>query len=252
MCAQTRTFIVLSAIWVVGVVVFGAFYAFVLIGAHGFEWVPKANLTDDCWTQNCWPPAGSDGASDVYASNDDVAKVSPQANYYANIAIHWLTALFSYITLYTLPWRISNAVHLWGCCCTRRSCEEGFDFYGRPTKGIWCESRRAARRGGEKRGSCLSLSTLHHQWRCLPCTHVCLFLTDGSLPSRSCAPFGRHPCACRFHIPPKKRKPIVFLLCGNAFCQYATQACRFIWSSFDDSQVGCGPDHLRCQLCSLP
>ena len=44
----------------------------------------------------------------------------------------------------------------------------------------------------------------------------------------------------RFHIPPQKRKPIVFLLCGNAFCQYATQLCRFYWSSFDDSQTVVG------------
>lgn len=42
--------------------------------------------------------------------------------------------------------------------------------------------------------------------------------------------------APRFHIPPHKRRWIVALLCGNAFFQYATQATRFIWSSYDDSQ----------------
>ena len=45
-----------------------------------------------------------------------------------------LTAQFSYITLFSIPWRVANAVHLLG---KKRSCDEGHDFYGRTTSGIW-------------------------------------------------------------------------------------------------------------------
>ena len=37
-----------------------------------------------------------------------------EANDLANVSIQILTALFSYILFLTLPWRISNAVHLLG------------------------------------------------------------------------------------------------------------------------------------------
>ena len=198
---RTRTFIVLSAIWVTCVVVFGIMYVVFLLGWHGLPFAYKlgnttytlvapSDLPPDIFAEMCPPtrtcvPMSDDPTTpptqpemDSFTERFPGGKwASPMADYYGNVAIHILTALFSYITLFTLPWRIANAVHLWGCCCTRRSCEAGVDFYGRPTKGIW------------------------------------------------------------FHIPPPKRKPVVFLLCGNAFMQYATQLCRFIWSSFDASQV---------------
>jgi hypothetical protein len=146
---KTRTFIILTVLWVIAVVVFGCMFFFLLIGAHGFE-----DQTD--------------------AFGNVTASATDRANDLGNISIQILTALFSYITLFTLPWRIANAAHLW---CSRRSCEAGLDFYGRPAKGIW------------------------------------------------------------WHIPPQKRKCIVGLLVGNAFMQYATQACRFAWSSYAASQA---------------
>ena len=42
--------------------------------------------------------------------------------------------------------------------------------------------------------------------------------------------------AAGFHIPPLKRLKVVALLIGNAFFQYATQAARFVWPSYADSQ----------------
>lgn len=48
-------------------------------------------------------------------------------------------------------------------------------------------------------------------------------------------------CCCsrvhRFHIPPKPRLRVVWLLVGNVFFQYFTQACRFAWISYPDSQT---------------
>ena len=105
---QTRIFLVLTTIWVVNVVVWGCLYFFLIIGAHGFPVETNSTL----------PNYGK----------------SEEANMWANISIQVLTALFSYITLFTLPWRVGNAVHLW---CSRRSSAAGLDFYGRPTKGIW-------------------------------------------------------------------------------------------------------------------
>ena len=58
-----------------------------------------------------------------------------EADDIGNWCLQVLTALFSYITIFTLPWRIANTVHLLG---RKRRNDEGLDFYGRPTKGIWC------------------------------------------------------------------------------------------------------------------
>ena len=136
---KTRAFLVLTVVWALAVVIFGVLFFFLLVGWHGYE-----------------------SQSDA----DDLG----------NIAIQILTALFTYISFFTLPWRVANAIHLMGIGSRKRSCEAGVDFYGRPTKGIW------------------------------------------------------------FHIPPRKRRWIVALLCGNFLCQYATQGCRFGWSSYPASQ----------------
>jgi hypothetical protein len=93
---KTAIFAIITVAWALCVVVFGALYAFLLFGWHGMT-------TDD-------------------------------ANDLANVSIQILTALFSYILFLTLPWRISNALHLMG---RRRSCEAGVDMYGRPTNSIW-------------------------------------------------------------------------------------------------------------------
>lgn len=153
MYMKTRTFLVLTVVWLLAVVVFGVLFFFLLIGVHGFD-----DLVD--------PLSGN-----VTATGQD------RANDLGNVSIQILTALFSYITLLTLPWRVANAAHLW---CSHRSSEAGLDFYGRPTKSIW------------------------------------------------------------FHIPPRQRKRVVFLLVGNAVMQYATQLCRLIWSSYPASQTPAG------------
>lgn len=49
--------------------------------------------------------------------------------------------------------------------------------------------------------------------------------------------YGRPTKGIWFHIPPRKRKIVVVLLNANAVFQYATQATRFAWSSFDASQA---------------
>jgi hypothetical protein len=54
-----------------------------------------------------------------------------------------LTALFSYLNLITLPWRLSCAVHL---NCSSRNCQSGFDFFGRPTEAPFFHIPVRARR----------------------------------------------------------------------------------------------------------
>ena len=52
----------------------------------------------------------------------------------SNLAFQGLTGLFSYIFIFTLPWRVGNLVHL---LSSHRSSAAGLDLYGRPTNGIW-------------------------------------------------------------------------------------------------------------------
>ena len=49
--------------------------------------------------------------------------------------------------------------------------------------------------------------------------------------------YGRPTKAIWFHIPPAKRRRVVALLVGNVLCQWLTQLCRFVWSSYNASQV---------------
>ena len=101
-------------------VVFGVLFFFLLVGWHGFPPLATPNATNGSDAPPLDPPTS-------------------EADHLGNIAIHILTALFTYISFFTLPWRVANAVHLLGC---RRSCEAGRDFYGRATKGIWCAQRQ--------------------------------------------------------------------------------------------------------------
>ena len=93
---QSRLFVGVTVVWVLLVVIFGAMYFFLLVGWHGL---------------------GQD-----------------EANELANASIQVLTLLFTYILSLTAPWRVGNAVHLWG---TRRQSAAGLDLYGRPAQGIW-------------------------------------------------------------------------------------------------------------------
>ena len=157
---QTRLFLITTILWVLAVSVFGVLYFFLLIGWHGFT---PLLIVDDLTGQN------------ITMSGQD------RANELANVSVHALTGLFSYILGLTLPWRLANTIHLMngcgGCLTPYRSCAPGHDLYGRPTNGIW------------------------------------------------------------FHIPTHKRRRIVFLLMANVIFQYATQAARIIWPSYNDSQA---------------
>ncbi|KNC86762.1 hypothetical protein SARC_01096 [Sphaeroforma arctica JP610] len=51
-----------------------------------------------------------------------------------NYSIQALNVLFTYTAIFTLVWRLSNAVHL---LTERRSSERGLDMYGQPTMSIW-------------------------------------------------------------------------------------------------------------------
>lgn len=185
MYAGTHLFVALTALWALAVVVFGVLYFFLLVGWHGFPPLPPlpplpvaadnatvaANVTT---AANTTATSNATAMADAQEAAAAVDTRTSEADHLANICIQILTALFTYISFFTLPWRVANAVHLLG---RRRSCEAGLDFYGRPTKGIW------------------------------------------------------------FHLPPRKRCCIVALLCGNFLMQYATQLCRFAWSSYRSSQV---------------
>lgn len=63
-------------------------------------------------------------------------------NYFSNVAIQILTALFSYSAILTFTWRIANAHHLW---LSSRSSAPGCDFYGRKTEAIWFHISRNRR-----------------------------------------------------------------------------------------------------------
>ena len=64
---------------------------------------------------------------------DSSGKCEPR-NWWYNLSIQVLNALFTYGVALTMAWRLANAHHL---CCSRRSCAPGRDLYGRPTDAIW-------------------------------------------------------------------------------------------------------------------
>ena len=51
--------------------------------------------------------------------------------FWFNFSVKLFVVLFSYINFLPIPWRLSILHHL---TCSRRSCEAGRDFYGRPHK----------------------------------------------------------------------------------------------------------------------
>ena len=94
-----------AAIYIFLVVLDGAFFFFVMIGAHGIR--PKSS-----------------------------------AQWWLNLSIQLLTALFTYPALLTIPWRMSNAIHLF---CHKGRSIDGRDFYGRSTPLIWFHIPRQKR-----------------------------------------------------------------------------------------------------------
>ena len=95
----------LGVLYIVAVIADGAFFFFVMIGAH---------------------------------------RITPQsvADWWLNASIQLLCALFTYSALLTAPWRLANAMHL---ASSRRSSATGRDFYGRPTEQIWFNLARRDR-----------------------------------------------------------------------------------------------------------
>ena len=80
------------------VVLTGAVFFFMLVGWHGL----------------CDPPTGCEPRNTIY-----------------NVTVQLLTALFTFAVLLTWTWRAANVHQL---LCSKRGCEPGFDFYGRPTE----------------------------------------------------------------------------------------------------------------------
>lgn len=124
------------------IVIDGAFFFFLAIGAHDMC-TPRF----DCNPRNWW----------------------------YNFSIQFLNVLFTYLATISLPWRLSNAAHLYNSSSRKynRSNEVGLDLYGQPTEKIW------------------------------------------------------------YHIPQLKRRSIVSFLILNSLTQYANQASRIIFYSFE-------------------
>ena len=104
----------------VGVTVFiliiidGAFFFFLLIGAQNM-----CRPRMDCEPRNWW----------------------------LNFSIQFLTVLFTYLATISLPWRLSNATHLFvNSGKYNRSSDAGLDLYGRPTEQIWYHISQSRRR----------------------------------------------------------------------------------------------------------
>lgn len=60
-----------------------------------------------------------------------------------NLCIKAFVILFSYINFLPIAWRLSCLHHMF---CSRRSCEDGRDFYGRPTEALWFHIPKRQRR----------------------------------------------------------------------------------------------------------
>ena len=126
----------------------GAMFFFLLIGAQ--------NMCDTPSKFNCNP-----------------------RNWWYNFSIQFLNVLFTYLATISLPWRISNAAHLYnnGSRKYNRSSDMGLDLYGQPTEKIW------------------------------------------------------------YHISQTTRRFIIFFLILNSLTQYANQASRIIFYSFELQNV---------------
>lgn len=86
------------------VVVDGAFFFSLLIGAHGVC-TPRT----DCDPMNWW----------------------------YNLSIQLLVVLFTYMAVITMPWRYAHALHLFGLCRPRRSNDDGKNIYGLDDDDVW-------------------------------------------------------------------------------------------------------------------
>jgi hypothetical protein len=68
-------------------------------------------------------------------------------NYWYNVAVQILTALFTYTAVVSMPWRCTNAIHISGWNCPYRQNRVGHDLYGLPSNDIWFHIPIGRRRG---------------------------------------------------------------------------------------------------------
>ena len=101
------------------IVVDGAFFFFLLIGLQNMCSHPSRT---DCNPRNWW----------------------------YNFSIQLLNVLFTYLATISLPWRLSNAIHLFNGpgmgWRNNRSSDAGLDLYGQPTDKIWYHISQTRRR----------------------------------------------------------------------------------------------------------
>ncbi|KAL1510819.1 hypothetical protein AB1Y20_007103 [Prymnesium parvum] len=113
----------IAVVWGINVVGWG-----ILCGLLIFGWTGIEPYAPDEWGQNYT----IDGKVLTYGV--DYTDYRFSALDYFNAVLQVLTGLFTYVTLLTLPWRLSNGHHLW---LSSRSHEVGCDFYGRKSEGMW-------------------------------------------------------------------------------------------------------------------
>ena len=105
---SSKTFNTIGILWIILVVITGAFFFFTMLGVF-----------------------------------NSLIKPEGRKNFWYNASIQALNWLFTYSHIITLPWRLSNLAHL---SCSKRSSAPGFDFYGNPTQVIWFHLKRWQRR----------------------------------------------------------------------------------------------------------
>ena len=97
-------FLVVGIFLLFVVVVAGLFYFFLLMGWHGL-----CSPVKDCEPRNWW----------------------------ASASIHLLCGIFTYISIVSMPWRVSNFLHSSRLSCPFRSNDTGRDLKGLPSDDIW-------------------------------------------------------------------------------------------------------------------
>jgi hypothetical protein len=96
------------------VIVDGAFFFFLLIGAQRM-----CRPRTDCDPRNGW----------------------------YNISVQVLNLLFTYMATVSMPWRCTNAIHVYGAGCPVRSNADGKNLYGMAVADIWFHVPLQKRRG---------------------------------------------------------------------------------------------------------
>jgi len=137
----SKIFLALALIVIVCVVAAGLVIVWAILGLFfgvpngGSEWRPRCAELFALYNQTTTPqsiptPPNSEWG---WAQNSEVTDCSLNQLWF-NRCIKGFTILFSYINFLPIPWRLSILHHV---TCSKRSCEPGCDFYGRPTDALW-------------------------------------------------------------------------------------------------------------------